>query len=374
MSVFWVGYLTNGKHLGWYASVQYTLIAAMFGGLVALLLGLVAAAAAQYRAVAAAPGSPPATSTSCAACRTCCSSCSSRWPSSRRVEWLWSTQVCTPETLAANTGHWPPCPDANWRITNVEYLVLACVSLGIVYGAFVANVISGALRAVPPGQLEAARAYGMSRLQVLRRVHVRQMWVYALPGLSNVWMSLLKATSLLSLLQIIDFVTWAQRLGAANISRAAGLVHDDWRWRYYLVLLLFYILVTFVSEKVFAAIIRPGAPRHAHRRPGCRMMGLVDAILGDIELMAMPALFNLYFAAAAIPIGFVLAHLPRARQGLVQSAGQPAEPHLHLLLSRLALLHPALCLLFADAGLQPLGLEAARHRWARAAPAVPRAG
>jgi polar amino acid transport system permease protein len=37
------------------------------------------------------------------------------------------------------------------------------------------------------------------------------------------------------------------------------------------------------------------------------MMGLIDAILGDIELMAVPALFNLYFAAAAIPIGFVLA-------------------------------------------------------------------
>jgi polar amino acid transport system permease protein len=164
--------------------------------------------------------------------------------------------VCTPETLAANTGQWPPCDDANWRLTSVEYLVLASVSLGIVYGAFTASVISGALRAVPAGQLEAARAFGMSRLEVLRRVHIRQMWIYALPGLSNVWVLLLKATSLLSLLQILDIVSWAQRLGAANFSAAAGLVHGDWRWGYYLVLLIFYIGLTFVSEKAFAAVSR----------------------------------------------------------------------------------------------------------------------
>src|SRR5690606_18800069 len=84
----------------------------------------------------------------------------------------------------------------------------------------------------------------------------RQMWVYALPGLSNVWMLLIKATSLLSLLQIADIVLWADRLGAPNFLPAVGLVHDDWRWRYYLVLFLFYILVTWLSEKAFDAIMR----------------------------------------------------------------------------------------------------------------------
>jgi polar amino acid transport system permease protein len=109
---------------------------------------------------------------------------------------------------------------------------------------------------VPHGQLEAARAYGMSRLQVLWRVHIRQMWIYALPGLSNVWLLLIKATSLLSLLQIVDFVTWAQRLGSANYSKIAGLVHPDWRWQYYLVLLIFYIAVTWLSERAFGAVTR----------------------------------------------------------------------------------------------------------------------
>jgi len=90
----------------------------------------------------------------------------------------------------------------------------------------------------------------------LWRVHIRQMWVYALPGLSNVWMLIIKATSLLSLLQIADIVLWADRLGAPNFLPAVGLVHEDWRWRYYLVLFIFYIIVTLLSERAFEAIMR----------------------------------------------------------------------------------------------------------------------
>ena len=253
--VFWLGYITNGKHINWYVSVQYTLAAMVLGAIIALVIGLLAAAARSN-------GPLPL-----------------RWLAAgyinivrgvpdvlfflffplafeQGLEWLYSFQVCTPETLALNAGRWPPCDAANISFSSFGYLILASASLGIVYGAFVASVIAGALRAVPAGQLEAARAYGMSRMQVLRRVHIRQMWVYALPGIANVWMSLVKATSLLSLLQILDFVAWAQRLGAANFSKAAGLVHDDWRWKYYFVLLVFYILVTFISEKVFGASSR----------------------------------------------------------------------------------------------------------------------
>jgi len=260
--MFWLGYITNGKHLAWYNSVQYTLEAMVFGAVVALILGTIAAAARNsgpwpVRLIAAGytnifRGVPDVLFFLF-------------FPLAfeQGVEWIWSFSACTPETIAAQTAPWPPCPAANWTLDTFDYMALACVSLGIVYGAFVANVVSGALKAVPAGQLEAARAYGMTRLQVLTHVHIRQMWVYALPGLANVWMSLVKATSLLSLLQIFDFVAWAKRLGAQNFSVAAGLVHDDWRWRYYLVLLVFYILVTFVSEKLLGVVnarIRRGMP------------------------------------------------------------------------------------------------------------------
>jgi polar amino acid transport system permease protein len=254
-AAFWIGYLTNGKHLAWYASIQYTLVAALLGAAVALVLGLIAAALRNFgplpaRLLAASymnlvRGVPdvlfflfvPIAFEQC-------------------VEWLVSFRACTADTVAASTGQWPPCAAANWHLTTPEYHVLASISLGIVYGAFAGSVIAGALNAVPIGQLEAARAFGMSRTQILFRIHLRQMWVYALPGLSNCWMTLLKATSLLSLLQILDIVALAQRLGAANYSQLAGLVHSDWRWGYFLALLVFYVILTFMSEKVFAALTR----------------------------------------------------------------------------------------------------------------------
>ncbi|RYE71471.1 MAG: ABC transporter permease subunit, partial [Hyphomicrobiales bacterium] len=204
---FWVSYLTNGKHLNWYASFQYTLIAALLGGAFALLFGLGGAAlrnssVGPLRLVGAAytnmvRGIPDVLFFIF-------------FPLAfeQLVELFLAQGVCPPGEVVA-AGVWPPCPAANWYLGTFEYLLLASVSLGIVYGAFTANVISGALQAVPRGQLEAARAFGLSRMQVLWRVHIRQMWIYALPGLSNCWLLLIKATSLLSLLQITDIVRGA---------------------------------------------------------------------------------------------------------------------------------------------------------------------
>jgi len=244
-----IRYLFNGKHIAWYASVRYTLIAAFFGAALAVFFGLLGAAA---RLSAFAP---------------------LRWIGllyttmlrgipqvlfflffplafEQAVEYGLAWQFCS-EIEMSQANQWPPCGAAQWHLSTTEYLVLASVSLGIVYGSFVASVIHGAMAAVPQGQLEAARAYGFSRRQVFWQFQVRQMWIYALPGLSNIWILLLKATSLLSLLQISDIVMWADRLGAANYFPRAGLVHPDWRWRYYLALIVFYIVMAMLSERVF---------------------------------------------------------------------------------------------------------------------------
>lgn len=252
---YWLGYITNGKHLTWYASFQFTVYAAVLGGLLAVCFGLLGATLRNSRFWPL------------RLLGTVYSSIVRGVPDvlfflffplafEQAVEWLMATQVCTPESIALQTSPWPPCKEANWYLSTPEYLLLASASLGIVYGAFATNVIHGAMRAVPRGQLEAARAYGMSASQVLWRIQIRQMWVYALPGLSNVWMLIIKATALLSLLQIADIVLWADRLGAPNFLPAVGLVHGDWRWRYYLVLFVFYILVTWLSERAFEAIMR----------------------------------------------------------------------------------------------------------------------
>ncbi|MGR3312251.1 ABC transporter permease [Roseovarius indicus] len=125
---------------------------------------------------------------------------------------------------------------------------LAVLTFAIVFGAFSANVLFGAMRAVPRAQLETAEAYGMSRRQTFWRILVPQMWVYALPGLSNLWMVLIKATPLLFLLGVEDIVYWARELGGTANPRFTDYPHGDWRMWYFLALLVFYLAFTRVSE------------------------------------------------------------------------------------------------------------------------------
>jgi polar amino acid transport system permease protein len=128
--------------------------------------------------------------------------------------------------------------------------MLAVTAYAIVFGAFAGNVLAGAMAAVPHAQLETGSAFGMSRRQVYWRVLFPQMWIYALPGLSNLWVLLIKATPLLFLLGIQDIVYWARELGSAKTS-AYTYPHPDWRVWYFLALLIFYLFVTWVSERVF---------------------------------------------------------------------------------------------------------------------------
>ncbi|WP_187430292.1 ABC transporter permease subunit [Roseobacter fucihabitans] len=132
---------------------------------------------------------------------------------------------------------------------------VAVLTFSIVFGAFAGNVLFGAMRAVPRAQLETAEAYGMSRRQTFWRVLVPQMWVYALPGLSNLWMVLIKSTPLLFLLGVEDIVYWARELGGTKTPRFTDYPHGDWRMWYFLALLVFYLAFTRVSEVVLARVM-----------------------------------------------------------------------------------------------------------------------
>lgn len=133
---------------------------------------------------------------------------------------------------------------------------LAVLTFAIVFGAFAANVLFGAMRAVPQAQMETAEAYGMSRRQAFWRVLVPQMWVFALPGLSNLWMVLIKATPLLFLLGVEDIVYWARELGGTKSPRFTDYPHGDWRMWYFLALLVFYLGFTRVSEIVLDKLMK----------------------------------------------------------------------------------------------------------------------
>lgn len=138
-------------------------------------------------------------------------------------------------------------------VHEIYGFLLAVLTFAIVFGAFAANVLFGAMRAVPKPQLETAQAYGMNDRQTFWRILVPQMWVYALPGLSNLWMILIKATPLLFLLGVEDIVYWARELGGRK-GAIFDYPHPDWRLWYFLGLLVFYLSMTLISEKILTRL------------------------------------------------------------------------------------------------------------------------
>ncbi|KII19312.1 ABC transporter permease [Phaeobacter inhibens] len=147
-----------------------------------------------------------------------------------------------------------PLSSSDQWIHEVYGFSLAVVTFAIVFGAFAANVLFGAMRAVPRAQIETAEAYGMTHRQAFWRILVPQMWTYALPGLSNLWMVLIKATPLLFLLGVEDIVYWARELGGSKTARFTDYPHGDWRMWYFLGLLVFYLAFTKLSEVVLERI------------------------------------------------------------------------------------------------------------------------
>ena len=146
-----------------------------------------------------------------------------------------------------------PLSTSDLWVHQLYAFTLALIAFAIVFGAFAGNVLSGAMKAVPTAQTETAAAYGFTKKQVFWRILVPQMWVYAIPGLSNLWMILIKATPLLFLLGVEDIVYWARELGGSKTSLYA-YPHPDWRVYYFAGLLIFYLLMTWVSGKVLTKL------------------------------------------------------------------------------------------------------------------------
>jgi polar amino acid transport system permease protein len=165
----------------------------------------------------------------------------------------------------------PLSTSAQW-VHEVYGFWLAVFTFALVFGAFAANVLYGAMRAVPQAQIETAEAYGMTRRQVFRRITVPQMWVYALPGLSNLWMVLIKASPLLFLLGVEDIVYWARELGSTKTPQFTAYPHGDWRMWYFLFLLVFYLAFTRISEivldRIMLRLTHGQATLGSHKRTG----------------------------------------------------------------------------------------------------------
>ena len=98
---------------------------------------------------------------------------------------------------------------------EIDPFAAGVLTIGFIYGAYMTETFRGAILAIAHGQMEAGRAFGMSRWQVLRRITLPQMVRLALPGLTNNWLVLMKSTALVSLLGLQDMTYLAKQAGAA---------------------------------------------------------------------------------------------------------------------------------------------------------------
>lgn len=95
---------------------------------------------------------------------------------------------------------------------TLEPMTVAIVTLGLNVGAYGAEVVRGAVASVHRGQWEASVALNMTRATALRRIIVPQAIIKMIPPWGNLFIELLKATSLVSLITIGDLAFRAQQM------------------------------------------------------------------------------------------------------------------------------------------------------------------
>ncbi|MBX6321717.1 MAG: ectoine/hydroxyectoine ABC transporter permease subunit EhuC [Rhodospirillaceae bacterium] len=96
-------------------------------------------------------------------------------------------------------------------------LAVAVIGLGLNLGAYGSEVVRGAIQAVPRGQWEAAVALNMSRGAALRRIILPQAFVAMIPPWGNLFIELLKATALVSLITLSDLAFKAQQMNQTTL-------------------------------------------------------------------------------------------------------------------------------------------------------------
>lgn len=101
---------------------------------------------------------------------------------------------------------------------EINPLVAGIITLGFIYGAYFTETFRGAYLAVPKTTLEAAFALGLGKGQVFLYVMFPLMMRFALPGITNNWLVVLKATALVSLLGLSDLVRATKIVGEATYS------------------------------------------------------------------------------------------------------------------------------------------------------------
>lgn len=134
--------------------------------------------------------------------------------------------------------------------TNIPSLIAGFIVIGLNSGAYIAEIVRGAVQSIEKGQMEAGRSLGMGRHLTMRHVIWPQAFRRMIPPLGNQFIISIKDTSLLSVILVPDLVFQA-RLIAANHFNAVEI---------YTTVAIMYLIITLTLSKVLSVIEK----RQAH--------------------------------------------------------------------------------------------------------------
>lgn len=130
---------------------------------------------------------------------------------------------------------------------SAPVFLTGAIAIGVVSGAYQSEVFRGAVLALPKGEIEAARAYGMPTGLMFRRIIVPQAMRFAIPGIGNIWQLVLKESALISVVGLVELMRQAQ-IGAGSTRKP---------FTFFLTAGALYLMITFISGIAF---------KHAEKR------------------------------------------------------------------------------------------------------------
>ncbi|MBU2991880.1 ABC transporter permease subunit [Octadecabacter sp. 1_MG-2023] len=133
-----------------------------------------------------------------------------------------------------------------WGYIDINQFIAGVLTLGFIFGAYMSETFRGAILAVPSGQIEAAKAVGMTPSQVFRIVTWPQMVRFALPSFTNNWLVLVKSTALVSVIGLHDLV-W----NAFTAGRSTHMLFS-----FMIAVMVIYLIITGLSDVILRAVDR----------------------------------------------------------------------------------------------------------------------
>ena len=120
------------------------------------------------------------------------------------------------------------------------------LGIGLLYGANLAEIFRAGLEAVPTGQREAALTLGLSRRQALQSVVLPQAVRISIPPLGNMWIGVMKDSTLVSILGIQEIMRTAQNVVLTNFRP----------FEIYTTVAIIYLVLVFIFSRLIAVLER----------------------------------------------------------------------------------------------------------------------